>query len=887
MIKLRLFLQTSSKMMNVVASSIKRSIPVVLLFVAGSVMAQENDDVIDMNISRPTVAPAYGTQFTAAELQQVHPTSLVQALEALIPALVDLDPSEAYGSDPNATPVFSTYGQKSLSTNTYEGINQIAIIVDGHSETIDRLADFDMGRIESVIYIKDASAAAMYGVRAGKGAIVITTKKAAKGSINLIYNFDGEFQTASTSTFNYMNASEKLAAENAAGLYEGNEELYNERLAAGETDWTSLPLETVFMHRHRLSLEGSDENLAYRGTIYNNMGQNGVMNGSYRKGYGALAYIGYKTGIVRVSNELSVDKIEARESSYGSMYQWGAINPYYEAVDGRGDAYENLGEGTATEQYSPLYEATLNSFDKTKYLRVSNSLLLSVDVYEGVELFGSFNYTNDSYENSVFISPLSSTFDYLSSDEADQKGHYSISRQNAVTFQEQLGVSYLYTCGANMFSAVVGTEIFSFALKESAYTGMGMSSDNMNYVSFAQKYYDTPFGGQLDEHVLSGYATFAYAYDKKLFIDLAGRVDKSSALAPDNRTVGSYSAAARYNFKETYLLEDAKWLSALNLTASYGSAASYQFDYSTVNATYSYDIDNPYLNGLGNYDYGNGLVSLAGDNTYNSSLKWQADKHFNVGLNAIVGPVSFGVGYYNILSTNLLAMDSVDPSMGVSFQYTNAGEVRNAGVEYSLRVNVLQGDNNLNVSLFTSGVLNKNTLVAAPDFMNTADNYSPLIINNAADGIYAYEDESLESGLVYMGSSTPKIKGSFGISASYGNFDFSALFNYSSGAMVYNYYEHYITDMTDVTSNSFGSSTTQTCYEPLADYVYERNVLALSSLRLGYNFSDAVASKLMMKGLKVSATCTDLFYHSSVDNYMRGYIYPYSTGVILSLQATF
>lgn len=50
------------------------------------------------------------------------------------------------------------------------------VIVDGHSESFDRLKDFDIQRIESVALLKNATATALYGVRAGQGVIVITTK---------------------------------------------------------------------------------------------------------------------------------------------------------------------------------------------------------------------------------------------------------------------------------------------------------------------------------------------------------------------------------------------------------------------------------------------------------------------------------------------------------------------------------------------------------------------------------------------------------------------------------------------------------------------------------------------------------------------------------------
>ena len=66
----------------------------------------------------------------------------------------------------------------------------------------------------------------------------------------------------------------------------------------------------------------------------------------------------------------------------------------------------------------------------------------------------------------------------------------------------------------------------------------------------------------------------------------------------------------------------------------------------------------------------------------------------------------------------------------------------------------------------------------------------------------------------------------------------------------------------------------------------KRNTLSLSSLRIGYAFPKKIASAMRMQGLKVSLTCDDLWYTSSVKS-PRSLYYPYASSFILSLQATF
>ena len=87
--------------------------------------------------------------------------------------------------------------------------------------------------------------------------------------------------------------------------------------------------------------------------------------------------------------------------------------------------------------------------------------------------------------------------------------------------------------------ATLGMEVYSATLTDDAFRGVGMSSDHMDYISFAQRYAaERPEGTKTYERVLSGYGVVSWSLDRTLFVDLAGRVDKSSMLAPDKRTAG-------------------------------------------------------------------------------------------------------------------------------------------------------------------------------------------------------------------------------------------------------------------------------------------------------------------------------------------------------------
>ena len=437
-------------------------------------------------------ATAAEAGYSGEELRRLHPTDLLRALQLIDPSICGTDPDERYGSDPNAVPAaMSLQGVRSLIWGMSDADARPLVIVDGHSESFDRLKDFDMQRIASVALLKNATATALYGVRAGQGVIVITTKVPKTHPLRLTYNFDGTFQRAGMRAFDMMDAGQKLDWEKRMGAYEGNDALYQQRMADvkanGSTDWLDMPLRTSFSHRHRVSVYGGDSSLRYRGVLYMNPVK-GVMKGSKRTMYGASAFIGYTTRKLEISNELGVDMADASESTYGPMSAWAQMNPYYAPADERGVPYDILGEGTFSEQGSPLYETSLNSFAENKIARVNNNLTLRWKIDEHFSVAGQFNLTHDYDKRSEFTSPQSLVYKDYGIDEIDQKGSYRILRNRLESYQEKVWADYRLERERHTLRATLGMEVYSATMTDDAFRGVGMSSDHMDYISFAQRY---------------------------------------------------------------------------------------------------------------------------------------------------------------------------------------------------------------------------------------------------------------------------------------------------------------------------------------------------------------------------------------------------------------
>ncbi len=807
------------------------------------------------------------------------------------------------------------------------------VIVDGHSESIERLHDFDMQRIESVTLLKNASATALLGVRAGQGAIVIRTQTPDPHRLQLTYNFDGMFQKASLRHFDLMDATRKLDWEQRMGAYEGNTALHDQRLedvkTHGSTDWLDMPVQTTFSHRHRISVDGGDSSLRYRGVLYVNPVK-GVMKGSQRKSYGASAFIGYTTRSLQISNELSVDMVDANESTAGSIFQWAQMNPYYVAADGRGVPYDILGSGTFSEQDSPLYEMSLNSFAEDKISRVNNNFTIRWQIDKHFSIAGQFNLTHDYDRRSVFVSPSSLVYQNYTADQTEQIGSYQILRNQLKSYQERIWADYNLTRNRHALRASLGMEIHSSTYTDNSFRGTGISSDHMDYVSFAQYYAEErPQGQELSERVLSGYGTVSWSFDDRLYVDLAGRLDKSSRLAPEKRTAGSYGLTARYDLRKS-LFAGSELFGALSLSAGYGATAGYQFDYAAVNPLYAYDFDNPYLNGMGSGDYSEGLVALNLRNIYNPLLKWKTTRSAHVAVDGRIATVDLSLKYYHSRSGNLMTVESQPSALGSEFRYTNHGAIRNSGVEFSVVAGLLRNRNGVDLTLFANGIANRSRIVELPDYSAGLYNSrifeqgsnSGMVEGDVADGIYvlpsagidpdsgrelfylkdgSVSDTPQSDDRVCMGSATPKLRGRFGATAAWRNIDLAVVFAYSLRGTYYDLYTQQAVDWAGVDVNvptsaldKWSPDNREAAFQGVDNpshyassrFVSKRNTLSLASLRVGYAFPKRIAAAMRMQGLKVSLTCDDLWYVSSVKT-PRSLYYPYATSFILSLQATF
>ena len=216
------------------------------------------------------------TTITSKDLQRVGNRNILSSIRNIDPSFNIIEDINI-GSDPNRMPNITVRGNSSLNVNVRDlqsdsrsqsTANLPLFIMDGFEISLERMNDLDENQVENITLLKDASATAMYGTRGANGVVVITTKKPEAGKLQITYKGSLNIEAPDLTSYDLMDAREKLAYEKAAGLYEyvraDNEqdliELYNARLKEVErgvnTYWLKYPVRTGVGHRHSLRLEG-------------------------------------------------------------------------------------------------------------------------------------------------------------------------------------------------------------------------------------------------------------------------------------------------------------------------------------------------------------------------------------------------------------------------------------------------------------------------------------------------------------------------------------------------------------------------------------------------------------------------------------------------------
>ena len=778
----------------------------------------------DSQMLEETIVIGYGTQkskdltapivsIKGEELSRQITSSPMSALQGKVAGMQIIN-----SGAPGSSPTVKIRGAGSIG----EYADPLYIVDGAFVENLDFLG---AGDIQDITVLKDASAAAIYGVRAANGVIIITTKQGSSAKVSISYDGYVGVQTP----VNVMKLSSRDQYVNL--LNEANSSVvgYVPKEPSDypvSTDWYSTILRNALTHSHSLDVSGSTQNTKYAlGLSY--FDQDGILIADNR--YDRMNFRARIDQTVNSWLSVGANAVvsgNSRTWSDGTTFFQAFVNPpvygvyndnnaaaypvKYDAPQlyGFGNSYANP---YAVAQYNENSERELNLVFSTyaqlqflqSRLKVRTSYNLNFDSYL------TQNYIPEYFvggSQGITVSSLAKTIARGDTHVIDNTITYS-DRIGGSSFSAMLGQS----TRIERFTAISGSAVSVPAYDaQSKYLGNGSNSNSsVNDLSPAPYLY----------HGVSFFTRGTYNYKDRYLATFTFRADGSSKY---NRKWGFFpSAGLGWVISEETFMNKQKAVDYLKLRISWGQLGN---DAVPANSTLI----------LGNI--GTGVSAVFGDNLYDgigaqtviqNYLKWEIVSEWDVGLDFafLKNRLSGELDYYNRTTDNVVFYVPIATGGGTAELLSNNGRVRNAGVELTLGWSDSMGkDFQYNIGLNLTTVSNKVLALEGRDYIpgaNVRGNYTtrtqvgyPIgaFWGYEIDGVYASDVEAAadpiqqeikaagyfkyrdidgngiinEDDKTYLGSPIPWLMGGLNFGFVWKNLDFSLAFQGQVGNKVLN-----------------------------------------------------------------------------------------------------
>ena len=902
------------------------------------------------------------TKIEKEDLLKVNPNNLISAIQTFDPSF-RIQENLATGSDPNSLPQFVLRGQtgigettlgqtstSSISREVLSGNSNLPIfILDGFEVDVEKIYDLDMNSIHSINILKDAAATAMYGSRAANGVIVIERRAPEAGKFRVQYSGVLSAELPDLSSYNLVNAREKLETERLAGLYDSNTpeidpytngyyQRLNNVLTGVDTYWLSQGLRTALNHKHSVFIDGGENDVRW-GVELGFRGTEGVMKHSSRKNANAAFYVDYRIGGLQIKNKVTYIYNKSTDVPFNSFSDYSHLLPYMRLYDENGDYVRRLEkfDGASGTQVNPLYEINFyNSFDHSGYDEVTDDLSLNWRITDGLRLRGQFSVLMRNSTGDLYKDPASASY---SASTGNINGEKTESTQKRTVIDGSLSLMYNNTFKGHNLNICLSSNMRQTQSTASETRYRGFPGGDLVSSNYAAEVYGKPSSSDNTTRLVGALLTSNYTYNNIYLADLTGRIDGSSEFGSDKRWSMFWSTGAGINIHNYDFMKSNELFSMLKFRASYGLTGKTNFSLYSAKDMYQLQTDSWYPTGYGVFLYQMG----------NPNLKWERKYTLDYGVEIGLwhDKIYLKASAYDERTIDLITDYTIPSSTGFTSYKENMGKVKNTGVELELRAR-LYSDRNWLFQLYGSFARNKNTIIeisqAMRDYNKRVEElFSGYNPESSSDSKYAktylkyYEGASLTSiygmkslGIsptngkeIYLrrngdvtdvwsadewtiiGDTAPKGQGSFGYTLSYKQLSMFASFLYTFGGDAYNNTLVSYVENADIKNDNVDKRVLLDRWQKPGDittmkdirdrnvttgassrFVQKNNTLQWSSLTMSYNFRPEQLKKLHLSGLRLSFTMNDLFYWSTIRQ-ERGLDYPYSRSFNLTTNIIF
>lgn len=622
----------------------------------------------------------------------------------------------ANSGDPTSTPSIVIRGQGSQNGDN------VLWVVDG----VPGAPIASMDDVQSIVVLKDAASAAIYGAQSGSGGVIlVTTKKAEKGEPSITYDALFGMRQA-TNLPQSLNAEQeiqmrKISYANAGlTLPTGWDTTLNPWVSTTRTDWVKTIFRTALYQRHNIALNVGTDNFKHRLSLAYDSDEGTLIN-TYKN-----TVTMHYNSIFQLNKwaTISEDFVWKNTSSYGTDTSSGYSGVILSAIymPRSATVYNSLTGsygGTTTED--PAYVAkygsnfadihgdvvnpvrTLeadNNYNKVSNAWTTTSLEIA-NIIKGLKFTSRFTYNlaSNYYKN---FTPIRSEVGKPNNSNTLDESTY---RSDAWKTENTL--TYDHTFDKHTVSALLSTTADHSETRGFGVSASGFSDESkaMQYLAYAKSTTASDYLTGPDANV-SLISRLAYSYNDRYFATASWRRDYAGRLPKTNNHGDFPAATVAWKISNENFFKKSDLVSLLKLRGSWGrvgNLGSIGYNYKSANL----GKDENTGNNSGQYGVTAGTkwgTAIYNDVALNPNLTWETSEQSDLGLDVDMFKkhLSMSFDYFEKRTFNLIQTESMNwPStIGLSAMLVNQGEVRNRGFE--LQANWTDQINK-NFSYFVSG----------------------------------------------------------------------------------------------------------------------------------------------------------------------------------------
>jgi TonB-dependent starch-binding outer membrane protein SusC len=617
--------------------------------------------------------------------------------------------------------------------------NSPLYIVDG-TPTKGSLTSINPNDIESIQVLKDASAASIYGARAGNGVVIVTTKKGKLGKAKITYDAYYGTQNAGKG-FDLLNSKEYLdlywrgrtLLANASTLKDGNlpanpvypnvpffggavatprypdyvtaqggvlegdpkadPALYNfanryliYKVDKNGTDWFNEVFKSAPIQNHQIGVSGASENARYS-LGFNYFDQDGIMQYTNFKRYSVRANTEFKVANrVRIGENIQVAYADRVGQSNGNQSENNPVafihrlQPFIPVKDINGYYAGTFGDPALSNSLNPVAELYRNKDNNNKNVRIFGNIYADLDLMKELTFRSSFGVDYDLFNNRTYRAndPESAEMAGLNRLTANNAYEWTWTWYNTVTYSKTFAEKH-------RFNIIAGVESikYYFETLNAGRTGFVLDDLSNRYLNAGSKdLTNNNTGGEW--RLASEFGKLNYAFNDRYLLDVTYRRDRSSRFAPNFRVATFPAVSAGWIVSKEDFLKNTP-ISFLKLRAGWGQTGNQEIGLYNAFSTFasSPESSNYSLTGSPTSSQQGYELGQFG----NSQAKWETTTSTNFGLDAkfLKDKLNFSLDVFSRRTTDMLFPVEIQFTQGVAnAPFRNIGEMLNTGIELGL-----------------------------------------------------------------------------------------------------------------------------------------------------------------------------------------------------------